>query len=218
MRPLLANRYDIGVASSGINFLVEHESIRYNAVHYGYSFDYSCRPYRWGNREALDAGKRSWWFYRHDSARHRWRVHCHLPRPGPRLVQGRTTSGVDYVNRRCHDPVASLSVPFQAQTVVPQPVNKLRLLASVTLVCIATLFIAVATAKALTQEQESAKGKCGLEFANCINSTCAKYKGDDQNQMRCYERCVSIYTKCLEKAGIPIEANVSTIPAKPGGQ
>ena len=95
--------------------------------------------------------------------------------------------------------------------------NKFRLLASVTLICIAALLISIATAKALTHEQEVAKGKCGLEFANCINSTCAKYKGDDQNQMRCYERCVSMYTKCLEKAGIPI-ANVSTIPAKPGGQ
>jgi len=64
-----------------INFLAEHESIRYNAVHYGYSIDHSCRSYRWRNREAIDAGERSWWFYRHDSARHRWRVYCHLPRP-----------------------------------------------------------------------------------------------------------------------------------------
>jgi hypothetical protein len=44
-------------------------------------------------------------------------VHCHLPRPGRRLVQGRTTSGLDYVDRRRHDPVAALSVSFQAQTV-----------------------------------------------------------------------------------------------------
>ena len=95
--------------------------------------------------------------------------------------------------------------------------NKFRFLTSVTLISISTLLIAIATAKALTQEQEIAKGKCGAEFANCINSTCAKYKGDDQNQMRCYERCVSTYTKCLEKAGVPIEANVPTIPAKPGG-
>ena len=45
------------VAFSGINFLAEHESIRYNAVHYGYSFDYSCRSCRWRNREAIDAGE-----------------------------------------------------------------------------------------------------------------------------------------------------------------
>src|SRR4029077_7250663 len=114
---LLANRSGIRVAFSGINFLAEHESIRYNGVHDGYSFDYPCRSCRWRNREAIDAGERSWWFYRHDSARHRGVVHCHLPRPGPRLVQGRTTSGLDYVDRRRHDPVAALSVSFQAQTV-----------------------------------------------------------------------------------------------------
>ena len=34
---------------SGINFLVEHESIRYNEVHYGYSINYSRRSYRWRN-------------------------------------------------------------------------------------------------------------------------------------------------------------------------
>ena len=96
--------------------------------------------------------------------------------------------------------------------------NKFRLLTSVTLICIATLLIAIATAKALTQEQEKAKGKCGLKLENCINFTCAKYKGDDQNQMRCYERCVRMYNKCLDNAGIPIEANVSTILAKPGGR
>src|SRR5262252_3983243 len=99
------------------DFLAEHESIRYNAVHYGNSFYYSCRSHRWRNREAIDAGKRSWWYYRHDSARHRWRIHCHLPRPSRRLVQGRTTSGLDYVHRRRHDPVAALSGAFQAQTV-----------------------------------------------------------------------------------------------------
>src|SRR5512132_1773292 len=114
---LLANRCGIRVAFSGINFLAEHESIRYNAVHYGYSFDYSCRSCRWRNREAIDAGERSWWFYRHDSARHRWRVHCQLPRPGHRLVQGGTTSGLDHVDRRRHNPVAALSVAFQAQTI-----------------------------------------------------------------------------------------------------
>ena len=114
---LLANRCGIRVAFSGINFLAEHESIRYNAVHYGYSFDYSCRSCRWRNREAIDAGERSWWFYRHDSARHRWRVHRHLPRPSPRLVQGRTTSGLDHVDHWCHDPVAALSVAFQAPPV-----------------------------------------------------------------------------------------------------
>ena len=80
--------------------------------------------------------------------------------------------------------------------------NKLRLLTSVTLICIATLLIAIATAKALTQEQEIAKTKCGLKFANCINSTCAKYNGNDQIQMRCYERCVRMYNKCLDNAGI----------------
>ena len=80
--------------------------------------------------------------------------------------------------------------------------NKLRLLTSVTLICIATLLIAIATAKALTQEQETAKGKCGLKFVKCTNSTCAKYKGDDQMQMRCYERCVRMYNKCLDNAGI----------------
>jgi len=31
--------------------------------------------------------------------------------------KGRTTSGLDHVDRRCHDPVAALSVAFQAQTV-----------------------------------------------------------------------------------------------------
>jgi len=92
--------------------------------------------------------------------------------------------------------------PFQAQTVAPQPMNKLRLLTSVTLICIATLLIAIATAKALAQEQEIAKSKCGLKFVNCINSTCAKYKGNDQMQMQCYERCVRVYTECLENAGI----------------
>src|SRR4029453_622251 len=100
-----------------MNFLAEHESIRYNAVHYGFSFDYSCRSYSWRDRETVDAGKRSWWFYRHDSARHRWRVHCQLPRPSPRLVQARTTSGLDHVDRRRYNPVAALSVAFQAQTV-----------------------------------------------------------------------------------------------------
>ena len=80
--------------------------------------------------------------------------------------------------------------------------NKFRLLASVTLICIAALLISIATAKALTHEQEVAKGKCGLEFANCINFTCAKSKGDDQMQMRCYERCVCMYNKCLDNAGI----------------
>jgi hypothetical protein len=81
--------------------------------------------------------------------------------------------------------------------------NKFRLLTSVTLICIATLLIAIATAKALTHEQEVAQGKCRPEFANCINSTCAKYKGDDQMQMRCYERCARMYTECLENAGVP---------------
>jgi hypothetical protein len=100
-----------------MNFLAEQESIRYNAVHYGYSFDYSCRPYCWRNREAIDAGKRSWWFYRYNFARHRWRVDCYLPRPGRRLVQGRTTSGLDHVGRRRNDSVAALPIAFQAQTV-----------------------------------------------------------------------------------------------------
>ena len=81
--------------------------------------------------------------------------------------------------------------------------NKFRLLTSLTLICIATLLVSIATAKALTHEQEVAKGKCGLEFANCINFTCAKFKGDDQMQMRCYERCVRMYNKCLDSAGIP---------------
>jgi hypothetical protein len=81
--------------------------------------------------------------------------------------------------------------------------NKFRLLTSVTLICIATLLIAIATAKALTHKQEVAQGKCRLEFANCINSTCAKYKGDEQMQMRCYERCARMYTECLENAGVP---------------
>jgi hypothetical protein len=80
--------------------------------------------------------------------------------------------------------------------------NKFRFLTSVTLICIATLLLSIAAAKALTHEQEVAKGKCGLQFTNGINSTCAKYKGDDQMQMRCYERCVRVYTKCLENAGI----------------
>jgi hypothetical protein len=92
--------------------------------------------------------------------------------------------------------------------------NKFRLLASVTLICIATLLIATATAKALTQEQEKAKGKCDLKFENCINSTCAKHKGDDLMQAQCYGQCVSMYTECLDNAGIPHQG----IPAKPGGQ
>ena len=83
--------------------------------------------------------------------------------------------------------------------------NKLRLLTSATLICIATLLIAITTAKALTQEQETAKGKCGLKFVNCINSTCAKYKGNDQTQVRCYERCARLYNECLENAGISFE-------------
>src|SRR6266513_2933356 len=114
--PLLS---DVGnrVAAFGINFLAEHESIRYNAVHDGYFFDYSCRSCRWRNREAIDAGVRSWWFYRHDSSRNRCSVHCHLPRPGRRLVQGGTTSGLDHVDRRRHNPVAAVSVAFQAQTI-----------------------------------------------------------------------------------------------------
>ena len=87
--------------------------------------------------------------------------------------------------------------------------NKFRLLTSVTLICIGTLLIAIATAKALTQEQEKAKGKCDLKFENCINFTCAKYKGNDQMQMQCYERCVRTYNKCLEDAHVPIGANVS---------
>src|SRR5215475_5950732 len=100
-----------------MNFLAEYESIRYNAVHYGYSFDSSCRPYRWRNREAIDAGKRPRWFYHYYSARHRWRVYCQLPWPGGRLVQARTTSGLDHVGHRRHDPVATLPIAFQAQTV-----------------------------------------------------------------------------------------------------
>jgi hypothetical protein len=80
--------------------------------------------------------------------------------------------------------------------------NKFRLLTSVTLICIATLLISIAAAKALTHEQEVAKGKCDLKFVNCINFTCAKYKGDDQMQMRCYERCARMYDKCLDNAGI----------------
>ena len=56
--------------------------------------------------------------------------------------------------------------------------NKFRLLTSVALICIATLLIAITKAKALTQEQEKAKGKCGLQLESCINSTCAKYKGN----------------------------------------
>src|SRR5260370_37326774 len=103
-----------------MNFLAEQESTRYNSDHYDlrlYYFDHSCRPYRWRNREAIDAGVRSWGFYYHDSARHRWRVHCHLPRPSPRLVQGRTTSGLDHVGRLRHDPVTALPIAFQAQTV-----------------------------------------------------------------------------------------------------
>ena len=87
--------------------------------------------------------------------------------------------------------------------------DKLRFLTSVTLICIATLLIAIATAKALTKEQESAKSKCDLKFVNCINSTCAKYKGDDLIQAQCYERCVRMYTECLDNAGIPNQANVS---------
>lgn len=83
--------------------------------------------------------------------------------------------------------------------------NTLRLVTSVTLICIATLFLAIATANALTKEQENAKGKCGQQFANCINLTCAKYKGNDQTQMRCYEQCVRMYNACLEKAGVPVE-------------
>src|SRR5262245_19800823 len=93
--------------------------------------------------------------------------------------------------------------------------NKFRLLTSVTLICIATLLVSIATAKALTHKQEVAQGKCRLEFANCINSTCAKYKGDDQNQMRCYERCVSMYTKCLEKAGVLFEGDPPKIAVHP---
>ena len=81
--------------------------------------------------------------------------------------------------------------------------NKFRLLTSVTLICIATLLVSIATAKALTHEQEVAKDKCGLEFTNCINLTCAKFKGDDQMQMQCYERCVRMYNKCLDNAGVP---------------
>ena len=80
--------------------------------------------------------------------------------------------------------------------------NKFRFLISLTLICIAALLVSIATAKALTHQQEVAKSKCGLNFANCINSTCAKYKGDDQKQMGCYERCVSMYNKCLDNAGI----------------
>ena len=93
--------------------------------------------------------------------------------------------------------------------------NKFGLLTSVTLICIATLLVSIATAKALTHEQEVAKGKCRLEFANCINSTCAKYKGDDQMQMRCYERCVRMYTECLENVGVPFEDYPPNIWAHP---
>jgi len=98
-------------------FLLSTNQSDNNGVHDGYFFDYSCRSCRWRNREAIDAGERSWWFYRHDSARHRWRVHSHLPRPGRRLVQGGTTSGLDHVDRRRHNPVAAVSVAFQAQTI-----------------------------------------------------------------------------------------------------
>ena len=65
----------------------------------------------------LMPGKDPGGFYRHDSARHRWRLDWQLPRPSPRLVQARTTSGLDHVDRRRNDPVAALSVAFQAQTV-----------------------------------------------------------------------------------------------------
>src|SRR6478672_4500306 len=41
----------------GINLLAEHESIQYNAVHYGYSFDYSCRSYRCAIAKLLMPGK-----------------------------------------------------------------------------------------------------------------------------------------------------------------
>ena len=92
--------------------------------------------------------------------------------------------------------------------------NKFRLLTSVTLICIATLLIAIATAKALTKEQEIAKKECDLKFANCINATCAKYKGDDLMQAQCYQRCVSTHTECLHHAGIPNQGNVS-IPHVP---
>jgi Predicted membrane protein len=37
--------------------------------------------------------------------------------PSPRLVQGGTTSGLDHVDHRRRDPVAAVSVAFQAQTV-----------------------------------------------------------------------------------------------------
>jgi hypothetical protein len=80
--------------------------------------------------------------------------------------------------------------------------NKFRLLTSGTLICIATLLISIAAAKALTNDQEVAKGNCGLKFVNCINFTCAKYKGNDQMQMQCYDRCARMYDKCLAAAGI----------------
>src|SRR5215468_173617 len=92
-----------------MNFLAERERVRYNAIHYGYPFDYSCRPYCWRNCEAIDARKRSWWFYHHNPTWHRWRIYCHLPRSGDWLVQGRATSGLDHVNRRRHDPVVAVS-------------------------------------------------------------------------------------------------------------
>jgi hypothetical protein len=111
------------------------------------------------------------------------------------------------------NPLDGVSHRRTASVYSPQPMNKLRLLTSVTAICIATLLIAIATAKALTQEQEIAKSKCGLKFVTCINSTCAKYKGDDQMQMRCYERCVRMYTECLENAGIPPNIGAHPAPA-----
>ena len=81
--------------------------------------------------------------------------------------------------------------------------NKFRLLTSVTLICIATLLIAIATAKALTHEQEVAKDTCGLKLANCITFTCAKYKGNELGQARCCEGCSDRYIKCLDNARLP---------------
>ena len=81
--------------------------------------------------------------------------------------------------------------------------NKFRLLTSVTLICIATFLIAIATAKALTKEQEIAKSKCDREFVNRITFTCAKYKGNELGQARCYEGCSDRYIKCLDNARLP---------------
>ena len=67
------------------------------------------------HREIVDAGKRSRWLHHHDSARHRRRVRWHLDRPpfcGRKLCRR-----LDHVGRRRDDPVAAVSIAFQARRV-----------------------------------------------------------------------------------------------------